>query len=94
MICSSSMQKCRVQVELLIYIVTFLHSICRLEHKGDKNVLGEFIEFKGRHEDIQLLKKLKRSKVGRFIIQKSTLFGGFGKFHEPYNEIHCSGESL
>jgi len=32
-----------------------------LELKGDKNVLGEFIEFKGRHEDIQLLKKLKRS---------------------------------
>ncbi|XP_062200801.1 uncharacterized protein LOC133903433 isoform X2 [Phragmites australis] len=49
----------------------------RLELKGDKNVLGEFIEFKGRHEDIQLLKNLKRSKVSRFIIQKSTLFGGF-----------------
>lgn len=51
----------------------------RLELKGDKNVLGEFIEFKGRHEDIQLLKNLKRSKVSRFIIQKSTLFGGFGR---------------
>jgi putative ribosome biogenesis GTPase RsgA len=72
-----------VQVELFIYMVTLLHSICRLELKGDKNVLGEFIEFKGRHEDIQLLKILKRSKVSRFIIQKSTLFGGFGKFHEP-----------
>lgn len=63
-----------------------LHSILstspmwdRLELKGDKNVLGEFIEFKGRHEDIQLLKNLKRSKVSRFIIQKSTLFGGFGR---------------
>lgn len=63
-----------------------LHSILstspmcdRLELKGDKNVLGEFIEFKGRHEDIQLLKKLKRSKVSKFIIQKSTLFGGFGR---------------
>ncbi|CAN6288670.1 unnamed protein product [Urochloa humidicola] len=51
----------------------------RLELKGDKNVLGEFIEFKGRHEDIQFLKNLKRSKVSRFIIQKSTLFGGFGR---------------
>jgi hypothetical protein len=50
-----------------------------LELKGDKNVLGEFMEFKGRHEDMQLLKKLKRSKVSRFIMQKSTLFGGFGK---------------
>ncbi|KAM0854169.1 hypothetical protein ACQ4PT_050621 [Festuca glaucescens] len=51
----------------------------RLELKGDKNVLGEFMEFKGRHEDMQLLKKLKRSKVSRFFIQKSTLFGGFGR---------------
>jgi len=63
-----------------------LHSILstspmwdRLELRGDKNVLGEFMEFKGRHEDMQLLKKLKRSKVSRFIIQKSTLFGGFGR---------------
>ncbi|GJN20217.1 hypothetical protein PR202_gb07566 [Eleusine coracana subsp. coracana] len=36
----------------------------RVEFKGDKNLLGEFIEFKGRHEDVQLLKNLKRSKVG------------------------------
>jgi hypothetical protein len=55
-----------------------------LELKGDKNLLGEFIEFKGRHEDIQLLKNLKRSKVSRFIIQKSTLFGGFGKLYAPF----------
>ncbi|KAK3153397.1 hypothetical protein QOZ80_2BG0171990 [Eleusine coracana subsp. coracana] len=51
----------------------------RVEFKGDKNLLGEFIEFKGRHEDVQLLKNLKRSKVSRFIVQKSTLFGGFGR---------------
>ncbi|GJM91574.1 hypothetical protein PR202_ga07957 [Eleusine coracana subsp. coracana] len=36
----------------------------RVELKGDKNLLGELIEFKGRHEDVQLLKNLKRSKVG------------------------------
>ncbi|KAL6642624.1 hypothetical protein ACP70R_020805 [Stipagrostis hirtigluma subsp. patula] len=60
----------------------------RLELKGDKNVLGEFIEFKGRHEDIQLLKNLKRSKVSRFIIQKSTLFGGFAVGHEFKYCIH------
>lgn len=67
-------------------LVQNLHSILstspmwdRLELRGDKNVLGEFMEFKGRHEDMQLLKKLKRSKVSRFIIQKSTLFGGFGR---------------
>ncbi|KAK3157247.1 hypothetical protein QOZ80_2AG0118290 [Eleusine coracana subsp. coracana] len=51
----------------------------RVELKGDKNLLGELIEFKGRHEDVQLLKNLKRSKVSRFIVQKSTLFGGFGR---------------
>uniref|UniRef100_A0A0E0BE65 NERD domain-containing protein n=1 Tax=Oryza glumipatula TaxID=40148 RepID=A0A0E0BE65_9ORYZ len=63
-----------------------LHSILstspmwdRLEIKGDRNILGEFIEFKGRHDDIQALKCLKRSKVCRFIVQKSTLFGGFGR---------------
>jgi hypothetical protein len=92
---------CQPQVSYLC-----LFSICRLELKGDKNVLGEFIEFKGRHEDIQLLKSLKRSKVSRFIIQKSTLFGGFGKFYESSvlivlllvtdllklcKAIHCSG---
>jgi hypothetical protein len=56
----------------------------RLELKGDRNILGEFIEFKGRHDDIQALKCLKRSKVCRFIVQKSTLFGGFGNFSALY----------
>ena len=65
-----------------------------MELRGDKNVLGEFIEFKGRHEDIQLLKNLKRSKVSRFVIQKSTLFGGFGKLYEPFVLVLFAGYNL
>uniref|UniRef100_A0A452YQT0 Uncharacterized protein n=1 Tax=Aegilops tauschii subsp. strangulata TaxID=200361 RepID=A0A452YQT0_AEGTS len=70
------------------------------ELRGDKNVLGEFMEFKGKHEDMPLLKKVKRSKVSRFVIQKSTLFGGFGKpcvlcllailFCTPHVSIFCT----
>ncbi|XP_077244815.1 plasma protein isoform X2 [Tasmannia lanceolata] len=45
----------------------------RLEFKG-KSILGEFVEFKGNTEDMQALRNVKRSKVSRLIIQKSTMF--------------------
>lgn len=48
---------------------------CRLELKGNKYVLGEFVEFKGTHEDVQALRNVRRSKVGRLIIQKASMFG-------------------
>lgn len=47
----------------------------RLELKSSKYVLGEFLEFKGKHEDIQELQYIKRSKVGRMIVQKTSMFG-------------------
>lgn len=47
----------------------------RLELKGNKYVLGEFLEFKGKQEDVQILKNIRRSKVGRLIIQKTSMFG-------------------
>ncbi|KAK8945424.1 hypothetical protein KSP40_PGU006962 [Platanthera guangdongensis] len=47
----------------------------RLEFKGAKNILGEFIEFKGNTEDLQALRHVNRSKVGQFIVQKPSLFG-------------------
>ncbi|XP_059625088.1 uncharacterized protein LOC132268278 [Cornus florida] len=47
----------------------------RLELKGNKNLLGEFLEFKGKQDDIQALKNIRRSKVSRLIIQKSSMFG-------------------
>ncbi|KAH0456175.1 hypothetical protein IEQ34_014082 [Dendrobium chrysotoxum] len=47
----------------------------RLEFNGNRNLLGEFIEFKGNSEDMQALRNVNRSKVGQFIIQKPSLFG-------------------
>eukprot|EP00258_Populus_trichocarpa_P022727 XP_024438746.1 uncharacterized protein LOC112323752 [Populus trichocarpa] len=47
----------------------------RLELKGNKYVLGEFLEFKGQQEDIMALRNIKRSKVSRLIIQKTSMFG-------------------
>uniref|UniRef100_A0A803KSS6 NERD domain-containing protein n=1 Tax=Chenopodium quinoa TaxID=63459 RepID=A0A803KSS6_CHEQI len=47
----------------------------RLELKASKYVLGEFLEFKGKNEDIQELQYIKRSKVGQMIVQKTSMFG-------------------
>lgn len=47
----------------------------RLELKGSKYLLGEFVEFQGRQEDVRALRNVKRSKVGRVIIQKMSMFG-------------------
>ncbi|KAF6140936.1 hypothetical protein GIB67_030147 [Kingdonia uniflora] len=47
----------------------------RLELKENKNLLGEFVEFKGKQDDIQSLRNIKRSKVSRLVIQKTSMFG-------------------
>jgi hypothetical protein len=47
----------------------------RLELKGNKYVLGEFLEFKGKKEDVEALRHIRRSKVGRMLIQKTSMFG-------------------
>ncbi|CAD5176035.1 unnamed protein product [Musa acuminata subsp. malaccensis] len=47
----------------------------RLELRGDRNILGEFVEFKGNKNDMQALRNVKRSKVGRFIVQKPSMLG-------------------
>ncbi|KAJ1391211.1 Nuclease-related domain, NERD [Sesbania bispinosa] len=47
----------------------------RLELKGNKYVLGEFLEFKGKQEDVEALRHIRRSKVGSMIIQKTSMFG-------------------
>ncbi|XP_059456994.1 uncharacterized protein LOC132186895 [Corylus avellana] len=47
----------------------------RLELKGNKYVLGEFLDFKGKQDDINALKNIRRSKVSRMIIQKMSMFG-------------------
>lgn len=56
----------------------------RLELKGDRSILGEFIEFKGKQEDMQALRNVKRSQISQLIIQRSSLFGGFGKVQVLY----------
>lgn len=47
----------------------------RLELKGNKYVLGEFLEFKGDNEDIRALGNIRRSKVSTVTIQKTSMFG-------------------
>ncbi|CAL0332062.1 unnamed protein product [Lupinus luteus] len=47
----------------------------RLELKGNKYILGEFLEFKGKEEDVEELRHIRRSKVARIIIQKTSMFG-------------------
>ncbi|XP_062147395.1 uncharacterized protein LOC133855280 [Alnus glutinosa] len=59
----------------LDFILTTAPIWDRLELKGNKYVLGEFLEFKGKHEDINALKHIRRSKVSRMIIQKTSMFG-------------------
>ncbi|KAL5767530.1 hypothetical protein ACOSQ2_014313 [Xanthoceras sorbifolium] len=47
----------------------------RLELKGNKYVLGEFLEFKGKQEDTEALRYIKRSKVSHLIVQKTSMLG-------------------
>ncbi|KAG7035626.1 hypothetical protein SDJN02_02424 [Cucurbita argyrosperma subsp. argyrosperma] len=47
----------------------------RLELKGNNLVLGEFLEFKGKKEDMQALREIKRSKVSCIVIQKMRTIG-------------------
>ncbi|EPS59409.1 hypothetical protein M569_15399, partial [Genlisea aurea] len=52
----------------------------RIELKGGRYVLGEFLEFKGKQEDVQALRKIRRSKVSRVNVQKISMFG-LGEIH-------------
>ncbi|RYR59044.1 hypothetical protein Ahy_A05g024890 [Arachis hypogaea] len=47
----------------------------KLELKANKYVLGEFLEFKGKQEDLQALSQIRRSKVERITVQKTSMFG-------------------
>ncbi|XP_052725310.1 uncharacterized protein LOC108320831 isoform X2 [Vigna angularis] len=47
----------------------------RVELKGNKYVLGDFLEFKGKREDVEALRHIRRSKVSRVVIQKTSMFG-------------------
>jgi hypothetical protein len=47
----------------------------RVELKDDKYILGEFLEFKGFQHEVEMLRKIKRSKVSRLIFQQMSIFG-------------------
>lgn len=47
----------------------------RLELKNKKHLLGEFLEFKGKQDDIVSLRNIKRSKISSMIIQSTSMFG-------------------
>lgn len=47
----------------------------RLEIKSSKCLLGEFLEFKGKKEDVQALRNIKRSKVNKVTVQKASMLG-------------------
>lgn len=47
----------------------------RLELKSNKCLLGDFVEFKGDKDDVFELRNIKRSKVSRMTIQKTSMFG-------------------
>ncbi|CAH9123336.1 unnamed protein product [Cuscuta epithymum] len=47
----------------------------RLELKNNKCLLGEFLEFKGKRDDILALRNVKRSKVSRLTIQNTSTYG-------------------
>ncbi|XP_043718399.1 uncharacterized protein LOC122666281 isoform X1 [Telopea speciosissima] len=61
--------------EKLHFILSTAPMWDRMVLKDNKNLLGEFLQFKGKQEDMQALKYIKRSKVSRLIIQKSAMFG-------------------
>ncbi|XP_022891135.1 uncharacterized protein LOC111406141 [Olea europaea var. sylvestris] len=46
----------------------------RLELKENKYILGEFIEFKGKQDDLLTLISIRRSKVRSLIVQKISKF--------------------
>ncbi|KAK9095509.1 hypothetical protein Scep_026978 [Stephania cephalantha] len=57
----------------------------RLELKENKYLLGEFLQFKGKDDDISALRNIKRSKVSRLEMQRSTMFGlGHSKLQVLY----------
>ncbi|KAK8628013.1 hypothetical protein V6N13_063726 [Hibiscus sabdariffa] len=62
----------------------------RMELKDNKYVLGEFLDFKGKQEDILALRIIKRSKVSRLIIQKITMFGFVDAAHSKIQVLYSS----
>lgn len=59
--------------EKLNFILSTAPMWDRLELKNNKYVLGEFLEFKGKKDDILALRNIKRSKVSQLVIQRTSI---------------------
>ncbi|KAE8717706.1 Plasma membrane isoform 4 [Hibiscus syriacus] len=73
--------------EHLNFILSTAPTWDRMELEDNKYVLGEFLEFKGKQEDILPLRIIKRSKVSRLIIQKKISM--FGLAHSKLQVLYC-----
>ncbi|KAE8732439.1 Plasma membrane isoform 4 [Hibiscus syriacus] len=73
--------------EHLNFILSTAPTWDRMELEDNKYVLGEFLEFKGKQEDILPLRIIKRSKVSRLIIQKKIIM--FGLAHSKLQVLYC-----
>ncbi|GER48762.1 hypothetical protein STAS_25951 [Striga asiatica] len=62
-------------LEKLKSVLSTVPILDRLELKGNRYVLGDFIEFKGKQDDLEALRKIRRSKVSHLSIQKISMFG-------------------
>ncbi|XP_052185111.1 uncharacterized protein LOC127796775 isoform X1 [Diospyros lotus] len=74
-------------VQKLNFVLSTAPTWDRLELKGNKYLLGEFLDFKGKEEDVQSLKAIKRSKVSRLIVQKTSMFV---VVHSKLQVLYCS----
>nr|XP_016500695.1 PREDICTED: uncharacterized protein LOC107819125 [Nicotiana tabacum] len=61
--------------EKLNFVLNTAPTSDRLELKGNKCLHGEFLEFKGKREDVQEMRSIRRSKVSGLEIQKTSMFG-------------------
>ncbi|XP_019243038.1 PREDICTED: uncharacterized protein LOC109223258 [Nicotiana attenuata] len=72
--------------EKLNFVLNTAPTSDRLELKGNKCLLGEFLEFKGNREDVLEMRSIRRSKVSRLEIQKTSMFG---LAHSKLKVLYC-----
>ncbi|CAN1217758.1 hypothetical protein LINPERPRIM_LOCUS1112 [Linum perenne] len=74
-VCGGKKENQESMIQKLNFVLNSAPMWDRLELKGNKYVLGEFLEFKGKTEDTEALKHIKRSKVSQVVVQKTSMFG-------------------
>eukprot|EP01018_Ginkgo_biloba_P035099 Gb_19610 [translate_table: standard] len=64
--------------KMLRFILSTAPTWDRLDLKGNHQMLGEFLGFKGKKDDMDALKIVKRSKVSKVVNSKPTMFDFLG----------------